>query len=105
MWLYHSVIVLSISQALILGILLWGVWGYIRLRRQLVIVTSRLIPGLRIAMNCDDLIDRLLEEETSASSANTGGDMSLSHERSVSTAAISSVLMYKGTGKGSPHWL
>lgn len=50
---------LLVAQAAIFGILVCGVYEYIRLRRRLVNTVTR----LRQNMDCDALIDQLLEEE------------------------------------------
>ena len=51
---------LLITQLLVLAILAWGVCTYVRLRRQL-----RNIQRF-MTMNCDDLIDELLEADSGA---------------------------------------
>jgi hypothetical protein len=62
-------IMACLVQALILGILVWAGYEYIRLRRQLAIVHT---VALHVrseaklfarAMNCDELVDQLLEEQ------------------------------------------
>lgn len=55
-----------ITQVLVLGVLSWGAYEYIRLRRRLAIVTTKL-QGIQsrlvchTKMDCDELIDQLLD--------------------------------------------
>ena len=50
---------LLITQLFVLGILTWGICEYIRLRHQLWNIKRRIVT-----MNCDDLIDELLEADS-----------------------------------------
>ena len=52
---------LLITQLFVLGILTWGICEYIRLRHQLWNIKRRIVT-----MNCDDLIDGLLEADSGA---------------------------------------
>ena len=52
---------LLITQLFVLGILTWGICEYIRLRHQLWNIKRRIVT-----MNCDNLIDELLEADSGA---------------------------------------
>lgn len=77
-------VLMLIIQTGILGVIVLGLYDYIKLRRWLAIVTCR------VKMNCDELIDQLLQEEQSAAQLSQERTSACAREHSVSASTAAS---------------